>query len=347
MSSFTRTLPRISRKALAAVALTSVAALATVAYAQRPRKPSPAPSSAGPAMALFGFGSTSGLNIAAASKDEADYQKVYNAIALKVQDEDEYDLGSYGPVLVRLAWHASGTYEAKTHTGGLYGGTMRFKPELTDGANAGLEKARAFLDPIKEQFPWLLYGDLWTLGGVCAIQELGGPKVGWRAGRVDGTEKDAPPNGRLPDAARDAPYVRDLFKRMGMTERETVALIGAHCLGACHPDRSGYLGPWTFLPTYFSNDFYKLLLDEKWQWKKWDGPKQYEDVKTKSLMMLPADMALVEDLSFKKIVVEYANDQDLFFKDFSKAFQKLLESGISYSRSTKPFYFKTLDEQDS
>jgi len=50
---------------------------------------------------------------------------------------------------------------------------------------------------------------------------------------------------------------------------------------------SGFEGPWTFSPTSFTNEFYKLLLSEKWQWRKWNGPKQFEDKKTKSLMMLP------------------------------------------------------------
>ena len=38
-----------------------------------------------------------------------DYQKVYNAIAQRLEEKDDYDDGSYGPVLVRLAWHCSGT----------------------------------------------------------------------------------------------------------------------------------------------------------------------------------------------------------------------------------------------
>lgn len=41
---------------------------------------------------------------------KADYQNVYNAIAKALEEHDEYDDGSYGPVLLRLAWHASGTY---------------------------------------------------------------------------------------------------------------------------------------------------------------------------------------------------------------------------------------------
>ncbi|ODQ82795.1 hypothetical protein BABINDRAFT_29825 [Babjeviella inositovora NRRL Y-12698] len=330
-------------RSTAVVGLTS-AALATYYYNNDNNNKK---SNGNAAKALFGFGGASGLNAAqVSSKAQDEYQEIYNAIAKKLQDEDEYDYGSYGPVLVRLAWHSSGTYDTNDKTGGSYGGTMRFAPESTDDANNGLEIARKFLDEFKVKYDWISYGDLWTLGGVCAVQELGGPKVKWRAGRVDQDASKCPPNGKLPDASRDAPYVRNLFARMGMTERETVALIGAHCLGGCHADRSGYKGPWTFSPTVFTNDFYKLILEDKWQVKKWDGPKQYEDVKTKSLMMLPADIALTEDSSFKKICVEYANDQDLFFKDFSAAFQKLLESGISYTKSTKEFVFKTLDEQE-
>lgn len=74
---------------------------------------------------------------------------------------------------------------------------------------------------------------------------------------------------------------------MGFDDREIVALSGGHALGRCHHDRSGFDGPWTFSPTTVTNDFYKLLLEETWVWKKWSGPKQLEDKKTRSLMMLP------------------------------------------------------------
>ena len=66
-----------------------------------------------------------------------------------MEEKDDYDDGSYGPVLVRLAWHASGTYDALTGTGGSNGATMRFAPEGDHGANAGLKMARDFLDPVK------------------------------------------------------------------------------------------------------------------------------------------------------------------------------------------------------
>lgn len=79
----------------------------------------------------------------------ADYQQVYNAIARKLEEHDEYEDGSYGPVLVRLAWHASGTYDQDTKTGGSNGATIRFAPEGDHGANSGLKVARDFLVSIK------------------------------------------------------------------------------------------------------------------------------------------------------------------------------------------------------
>lgn len=70
--------------------------------------------------------------------------------------------GSYGPVLVRLAWHCSGTYDKETNSGGSNGATMRFAPESNHGANAGLDAARAKLEPIKAKFPQITYSDLWV-----------------------------------------------------------------------------------------------------------------------------------------------------------------------------------------
>jgi cytochrome c peroxidase len=78
-----------------------------------------------------------------------DYQKVYDEVASRLEEKDDYDDGSYGPVLVRLAWHASGTYDVATGTGGSNGATMRFAPEGDHGANAGLKAARDFLEPVK------------------------------------------------------------------------------------------------------------------------------------------------------------------------------------------------------
>ncbi|KAH9040182.1 heme peroxidase [Lactarius pseudohatsudake] len=216
-----------------------------------------------------------------------DYQKVYNKIAQKIDDANDYDDGSFGPVLLRLAWHSAGTFDKESKTGGSNYATMRFDSEASHSANNGLHVARGIVEEVKKEFDWISYGDLWTLAGVAAVQEMGGPKIPWRSGRIDGFAKDATPDGRLPDANQAHDHLRSIFYRMGFNDQEIVALSGAHALGRCHTDRSGFEGPWTFSPTTVSNDYYKLLLNEKWVWRKWNGPKQYTDKKTGTLMMLP------------------------------------------------------------
>ncbi|KAG9236494.1 mitochondrial putative cytochrome c peroxidase [Amylocarpus encephaloides] len=264
-----------------------------------------------------------------------DYQKIYNEIAARLEEKDDYDDGSYGPVLVRLAWHASGTFDKETGTGGSNGATMRFAPEGDHGANAGLVAARDFLEPVKAKYPWITYSDLWILAGVCAIQEMQGPTIPYRPGRSDKDVAACTPDGRLPDASQGNKHLRNIFYRMGFNDQEIVALSGAHALGRCHSTRSGFEGPWTFSPTVVTNEYYKLLLNEKWNWKKWNGPKQLEDKTTKTLMMLPTDMAIVSDKAFKEWAVKYAKDEELFFKDFSNVIVKLFELGVPFAENTE------------
>ena len=199
---------------------------------------------------------------------------------------------------------------------------------------------------VTEEFPWISYSDLWTLGGVCAIQEMQGPIVPWRPGRQDRDVAFCTPDGRLPDGAKGTDHLRAIFYRMGFDDREIVALSGAHSLGRCHTDRSGFNGPWSFSPTTVTNEYFRLLMDEKWGWKNWNGLKQYEDKKTKSLMMLPTDMALIKDDEFKKHVERYARDSQVFFKEFSDVIVKLLELGVPFkSKAEDRLSFKsTYDE---
>lgn len=114
---------------------------------------------------------------------------------------------------------------------------------------------------------------------------------------------------------------------MGFTDREIVALSGAHTLGRCHKTRSGFDGPWTTHPLRFDNEYFLNLLQKTWVPRKWDGPAQFEDKETGKLMMLPTDIALIEDAKFKAIVTEYAQSEATFFKDFASAFGKLLSLG--------------------
>lgn len=239
-----------------------------------------------------------------------------------------------GPTLVRLAWHSSGTYDKISKTGGSEKGTIRFKEELAHGANAGLDLAVGWLEPVHKKFSdaGLSYADLYTLSGVEAIRLMGGPDIGWRAGRVDSMDPaDVTPNGRLPDADKGNPvstaqHLRDIFGRMGFGDQDIVALSGAHALGRCHAEASGYVGPWTPTPTSFNNLYFSLLTNLQWTPNDAAAKFQYKDPSGK-LMMLPSDIVLIQDPKFKKYVEVYGKDQKKFFVDFAVAFQKLEELG--------------------
>ena len=177
-----------------------------------------------------------------------------------------------GPTLVRLAWHSCGTYDKMTKTGGSGGGTIRFKEELAHGNNAGLDKMVALLEPVKSKHPSISYADMYAYAGKVAIEEMGGPTLQFKYGRVDEMDPSkVTPDGRLPDAdkgdhagPKTTQGLRDVFYRMGFDDREIVALSGAHALGRCHADASGYVGPWSSTPLLFNNSYYGLLKGLKW-----------------------------------------------------------------------------------
>jgi len=267
---------------------------------------------------------------------KVDYNAVRQSIA-DLLDDENWDDGSWGPVFVRLAWHCSGSYSKYENNGGSNGALMRFEPEAHWGGNKGLAYARDRLEKVKAQHPNITYADLYTLAGVVAIKEMGGPEVKWRPGRTDWADGKLSPmkDDRLPDGGQGADHIRHVFYRMGFNDQEIVALSGAHALGRCHIDRSGFDGPWTRSPTTFSNSYFKILLDEKWYHRKWNGPRQYENSNSgKDLMMLESDLALVNDEDFRKYVIEYANNEVKFFNDFAKAFEKLLELGVPFPKQS-------------
>jgi len=219
------------------------------------------------------------------SKAEAgtDYEQV-RADLLSIMDSPDWDDGTYAPLLIRLAWHSSGTFCKADGTGGSNGATMRYKVEAEDPENVGLGKARELLAPIQEKHPWLSYADLWILAAYVALEHTGVPRIEFTGGRRDATEKEAVAPGRLPGAERGitdgfkldsegrmegwenlATHIREVFGRMGLSDRDTVALIcGGHVYGRCHPDSSGYAGAWVENPTLFSNEYAADLIGDKW-----------------------------------------------------------------------------------
>lgn len=132
----------------------------------------------------------------------------------------------------------------------------------------------------------------------------------------------------------------------GFNDQEIVALAGAHALGRCHPDRSGFDGPWQEAPTVFSNEYFKAIAGRKWIKKTLqNGGWQWVDKSNPDVMMLPAEIAMYNDKEFKKYFDEYAADEQKFFKDFAAVYKKLLELGVPFKGDEKVYEFKrTTDE---
>lgn len=263
-------------------------------------------------------------------QNDVEYISKIKEAVREILPKTDYDDGSFAPIVLRLAWHCCATYDKTTGNGGSNGATMRFVPEITDEGNTGLEVARSVLEPIKQRFSRITYSDLWTLAGAVAVEEMGGPSIPWKCGRMDCIDsKHIPPNGRLPFGYKDANHIRDTFTRMGFDDRETVVLLGSHGLGRCHMRYSGWEGKWTINPLKFGNDFFKLLLQENWSLGivPETGREQYFN-DDKTLMMLNTDLELIRDPYYLQFVKLYAENETLFFNDYSRAFGKLLELGI-------------------
>jgi L-ascorbate peroxidase len=222
------------------------------------------------------------------------------------------------PIMLRLAWHDAGTYDAKTKTGGP-NGSIRNEEEYSHGANNGLKKALDFCEEVKEKHPKISYADLYQLAGVVAVEITGGPTVNFVPGRRD--SKVCTRDGRLPDAKQGVSHLRDVFYRMGLTDKDIVALSGAHTLGRAHPDRSGFDGPWTEDPLKFDNSYFQILLEQD----------------SAALLKLPTDRALLDDSEFRHYVELYAKDEDAFFRDYAESHKKLSELGfVPSSKATGP-----------
>jgi len=204
----------------------------------------------------------------------------------KLMTSPDWDDGSYAPILIRLAWHSSGTYCPVAGNGGSNGATMRYDKEAKDPENKYLENARSLLEPIKVKHSWISYADLWILASYVALETTCGPRIKFTGGRMDAAEEKAVTPGRLPEAEHGlaagmevdedgrlkgwenvAAHVRQVFGRMGFKDREAVALLcGGHVYGRCHPQEtaSGYAGAWVENPTMFSNEYAADMVGDKW-----------------------------------------------------------------------------------
>jgi catalase-peroxidase len=183
------------------------------------------------------------------------------------------DFGHYGGLMIRLAWHAAGTYRITDGRGGAGAGQQRFAPLNSWPDNANLDKARRLLWPIKQKYGRKLsWADLMVLAGNVALDSMGFKTFGFAGGRADvwepeelfwgpegtwlgderysGERQLAEPLGAVqmgliyvnpegpngtPDPIAAAKDIRETFFRMAMNDEETVALIaGGHSFGKTH-----------------------------------------------------------------------------------------------------------------
>jgi catalase-peroxidase len=189
------------------------------------------------------------------------------------QDWWPADFGHYGPLFIRMSWHAAGTYRIHDGRGGGGQGAQRFAPLNSWPDNASLDKARRLLWPVKKKYGRKIsWADLLVFAGNVALEDMGFRTFGFGFGREDiwepeeifwgpedtwlGDERYSGerelaeplanvqmgliyvnpegPNGR-PDPLAAAKDIRDTFGRMGMNDEETVALIaGGHSFGKTH-----------------------------------------------------------------------------------------------------------------
>jgi catalase-peroxidase len=200
--------------------------------------------------------------------------KDLHALMTDSQDWWPADYGHYGPLFIRMAWHAAGTYRIADGRGGAGHGAQRFAPLNSWPDNANLDKARRLLWPIKQKYgKKLSWADLFVLTGNVALESMGFKTFGFGGGRPDiwepeediywgpegkwlddqryrgDRELDNPlaavqmgliyvnpegPNGN-PDPLGSARDIRETFARMAMNDEETVALTaGGHTFGKTH-----------------------------------------------------------------------------------------------------------------
>ncbi len=189
------------------------------------------------------------------------------------QDWWPADYGHYGPLFIRMTWHAAGTYRIADGRGGGGSGMQRFAPLGSWPDNANLDKARRLLWPVKQKYGRKIsWADLLIFAGNCAYESMGFKTFGFGFGRPDAWEPEVVdwgaeetwlgderhvgdgemrgpfgadhmgliyvnpegPGGN-PDPALAAKYIRQTFARMAMNDEETVALIvGGHTVGKAH-----------------------------------------------------------------------------------------------------------------
>jgi catalase (peroxidase I) len=260
----------------------------------------------------------------------------------------------YGGI-VRLAFHDGGTYNVTDNSNGVNG---CLNPN--DPGNSGLQNVINMIEPIYQRYKDLCSrADFWVIAAFAIVKAAGGPDMPFQQGRIDCVPPTTKPIGLLPNPQTGWQPVFDAFvTRMGFTVRDTVALIGAHTLGRCKPQNTGYKFAWDGTPTQFDNQFYLDLLNGGWnrmlnpengtsQWNTFPMPSP----PLSPFVMLDTDMALrytdpglgeclnttsqaicQNNAATLTFVNQYASDQSVWHADFSTAYVRLTSLGAANLR---------------
>mmetsp|Transcript_34688 Transcript_34688/g.91592 ORF Transcript_34688/g.91592 Transcript_34688/m.91592 type:complete len:301 (-) Transcript_34688:4-906(-) len=243
---------------------------------------------------------------------------------------------NFGPLLFRLSWHDAASF--MMGRGGCPNAALRFTDsgEGADPHNAGLPTAAVgLLQPISNKYvpDKISNADLWALAANVAIRVMGGPDVPTRFGRKDAqSSKDGVESltGRIPDGEKSVDHLKKVFTAKGFDDRDIVALSGGHTVGRCNLDRTGFDGFWTENPNTFDNSYFKEMLAKSYTLEMTAKDLPQNRCPISGTIMLNTDLALIQDKRFKKHVEIYAEDQDLWFKDFTKAWVQLQENGVGH-----------------
>lgn len=285
--------------------------------------------------------------------------KKADLVKAKAQIKEMIAQKSNGPILLRTAWHDAGTWDKNNrakpwpNAGGAVG-SIRTDHEISAPPNAGLQKAvQSYLKPIKTNFPGISWADLIQLAGATAVEEMGGPAIAMKYGRVDGepTEKAPVPFG-LPaakgpfgqpgvrDSGDAAEHLRFVFYKYEMDDKDIVALSGSHTVGRAFADRSGAVSEpsgsagtkytargmpegknsmtgggrsWVRDWLVFNNSYFTDM-----------GNNDPETV------TFPTDAVLMQDPGFKPHFDRFAKDQPAFFAAYADAHKRLSELGSKF-----------------
>ena len=274
----------------------------TISESENPAIPSPTPATSHPRTNQDWWPNQPNLSVlhqhsplATPLGDDFDYSEEFKALDVEALKRDMFELmtnsqewwpadyGHYGPLFIRMSWHAAGTYRIEDGRGGGGQGAQRFAPLNSWPDNASLDKARRLLWPLKQKYGrQISWADLIIFAGNCAMESMGFKTFGFGFGREDifepeeifwgpedtwlgderysGDRELANPFGAVqmgliyvnpegpngnPDPLAAAKDIRETFRRMAMNDEETAALIiGGHTFGKTHGAVDPkYIGP--------------------------------------------------------------------------------------------------------